>query len=116
MREKTMKQKKLEIIDGIEYAANVYFGEYVPYEVESIITYETPESILISRSLLEEISADAKIALDLIFTKFDTPENCLENGKMRKMKIKKLLREELKWSFRKALSVLQELKNLVKSF
>jgi hypothetical protein len=99
-----------------ESGINVYFGEYVPLETANLITYETPETILLSRSFLEGVSSDAKTALELIMTAFDKPDACLRNGKMRRMMIRKMLREEAHWSFRRIFSVLTELKELSQSF
>lgn len=100
----------------IESAANIYFGKEVPYETANLITYETPESILISKTFFQSISKDAKTALELILTAFDKPESCLGNGRMRRMLIRKMLREEAHWSFRRIFSVLTELKELSQSF
>lgn len=87
-------------------AANVLFGDFCSIEDITLIEQNNPETILISKSIFQNLSDEAKEVIGIIINA--PSELFLVNGKFRKMELRNMLRKN-KWSFKKIRAVQQEI-------
>lgn len=103
------------MISHLEAAAIVWFGEYQSIDPDNLqyVTEENPESILIAKELLTNLSREAKEVVTIII---NSPEEMfLKSGSFRQMELRKILRKK-GWGWKKVLSVQKELQEICRNF
>ena len=85
--------------DGLVSAAEVLFAEWEDFENVVIAEKETPETLLLEKTFLQNLTKEARIMAEIIV---GLPEEMfLENGKIRKGLFRKIVKEQTGWSVSK---------------
>jgi hypothetical protein len=98
--------------DGLTSAAEVLFAEWVDFENVVITEKETPETLLLKKTFLQSLTKEARIMAEIII---GLPEEMfLENGKLRKNLLRRIVKEQTGWPVSKIERVKERLgENLV---
>jgi hypothetical protein len=98
---------------SIEAAATIHWGDFLPYHdyQELCPITDTPESWLIMKETVQNLSEEGKFLLNFIK---DLPDELfLVNGKPKKTEICKILRKNYRWSLKLISITWQEITNLM---
>jgi hypothetical protein len=101
------------MMDDIENGATVYFGEFNSKFTSELIAKETPESIVISKNLIQSLSKEANTMISLIINAPN--ELFFDGGKIKIRKIRGILREKYKYSWRVIKACEIEIKSKLKN-
>ena len=104
-------------MEDIEAAATVYFGEYLSLsetknqDKAGFVTEDTPESILISKTMFQVLSKEAK---EVILIILDAPEEMFfVDGRVKHLRFRQVIRDNLQLSWKVIASVEKELKTFL---
>jgi len=93
------KDYKEKNFDGLISAAEVLFAEWEDFENVVIMEKETPETLLLEKTFLQNLTKEARIMAEIIV---GLPEEMfLENGKIRKGFLRRIVKEQTGWSVSK---------------
>lgn len=101
------------MIDDIENGAAVYFGEFNSKFTSELVTKETPESIVMSKNLLQSLSKEANVMVSLIINAPN--ELFFDGGKIKIRAVRKILREKYKYSWSLIRNSEMEIKRILKN-
>lgn len=91
----------------MEHAIEIMFGTWLPIEEVEIAAEDTPESILLSKSMFEGMSQDCKILASLIL---NAPDDLFfGNGDLKHIEFRRYCRHKKNWSSRKVKALWKEI-------